>query len=487
MFERLFGDRRTDPALEGRVPPGQYVTEKFPVLHYGSVPRVDLATWDFKVYGEVDNPFRFTWAEFKALPRKQVTTDIHCVTRWSKLDTHWEGVAIQTILELAQVRPGATYVVGHAEQGYTANLPLAVLDDDDVLLADTFEGEPLEPDHGYPLRLIVPKRYFWKGPKWIRGLEFLTTTGSGFWERYGYNNDADPWQEAALRRVAGDSEVERRPDPLRLGGAQDEHRGGRVLDRDAHGLVERELVGVLRPVAVPATSSPISARAWSGPMIPSSTARASSTEPVGGGANAAARDSTTSTASRIVSPSTSPSPAVFQPTDVTWVPGRSQARRTTGAAAWVAQHTISATAQASSTEVTASTATRRPGGSAAGPSPANSSRTRAASASATSARRPTSRIRSTRRSRASARACAWAWAPVPTIATTCASSRARSLADSAAPAAVRDSVITRPSITAIGVPLAGSKAQISAWCVGRSRFSGNRLTSFVVRAPADGR
>ena len=105
MFERLFGDRRGDPALASRVPPGQYVTEKFPVLHYGSVPKVDLATWDFKVYGEVDSPLRFTWDEFKALPRKQVTTDIHCVTRWTKLDTHWEGVAIQTILELAQVRP----------------------------------------------------------------------------------------------------------------------------------------------------------------------------------------------------------------------------------------------------------------------------------------------------------------------------------------------------------------------------------------------
>jgi len=195
MFERLFGDRRGDPELAGRVPPGQYVTEKFPVLHYGSVPRVDLATWDLKVYGEVDNPLRFTWDEFKALPRKQVTTDIHCVTRWSKLDTHWEGVAIQTILELAQVRPTATHAVGHAEQGYTANLPLSVLDDDDVLLADTFEGQPLEPDHGYPMRLIVPKRYFWKGPKWLRGLEFLRHDMPGFWERYGYHNDADPWKE----------------------------------------------------------------------------------------------------------------------------------------------------------------------------------------------------------------------------------------------------------------------------------------------------
>ena len=162
MFERLFGSTAADPAIAERIPPGQYKTEKFPVLHYGSVPRIDLATWDFKVYGEVDNPFTLTWEQFKALPRKQVHTDIHCVTRWTKLDTTWDGVAIQTILEMAQVRPTATHVVSHAEQGYTANLPLSVLDDDDVLLADTFDGEPLEPEHGYPLRLLVPKKYFWK-------------------------------------------------------------------------------------------------------------------------------------------------------------------------------------------------------------------------------------------------------------------------------------------------------------------------------------
>jgi DMSO/TMAO reductase YedYZ molybdopterin-dependent catalytic subunit len=117
------------------------------------------------------------------------------VTRWSKLDTDWEGVAIQTILERAQVRPNATHVVEHAEQGYTANLPLSVLDDDDVILADTFGDEPLEAEHGYPLRLVVPKRYFWKSAKWIRGLEFLDHDQLGFWERYGYNNDADPWKE----------------------------------------------------------------------------------------------------------------------------------------------------------------------------------------------------------------------------------------------------------------------------------------------------
>jgi DMSO/TMAO reductase YedYZ molybdopterin-dependent catalytic subunit len=195
VFDRLFGDRKGDPALTDRIPPGQYLTEKFPVLHYGSVPRTDLSTWDLKVYGEVDSPLTLTWDQFRALPRKQVTTDIHCVTRWSKLDTHWEGVAIQTILELAQVRPTARFAIGHAEQGYTANVPLSVLDDDDVLLADTFEGEPLTPDHGYPLRLIVPKKYFWKGPKWLRGLELTTADRLGFWERYGYHNDADPWAE----------------------------------------------------------------------------------------------------------------------------------------------------------------------------------------------------------------------------------------------------------------------------------------------------
>ena len=144
MFERLFGNRTADPAVAERVPPGQYVTTKFPVLHYGSVPKTNLATWDFKVYGEVDSPFTLTWDQFKALPRKTVNTDIHCVTRWSKLDTTWEGVPIQTILEMAQLRPSASHVLAHCEQGYTANLPLEVLDDDDVLLADTFGGEPLE-------------------------------------------------------------------------------------------------------------------------------------------------------------------------------------------------------------------------------------------------------------------------------------------------------------------------------------------------------
>ena len=195
MSERLFGARGQDPATASRVPPGQYLTEKFPVLHYGSVPKADLATWDLRVHGLVGAPLTFTWEQFQALPRAGMTADIHCVTRWSKLDTSWQGVPIRTILEMAQVRPEATHVLVHCEQGYTTNLPLAVLDDADVLLADRYEGQPLEPEHGYPLRLVVPKRYFWKSAKWVRALEFMDHDVRGFWERYGYNNEADPWKE----------------------------------------------------------------------------------------------------------------------------------------------------------------------------------------------------------------------------------------------------------------------------------------------------
>jgi DMSO/TMAO reductase YedYZ molybdopterin-dependent catalytic subunit len=159
------------------------------------VPRADLATWDFKVWGEIENPFTVTWREFKQMPRKSVHCDVHCVTRWTRLDMDFSGVPIQHILERAQLKPAATFVLAHCEQGYTANLPLDVLDDEDVLLADEANGAPLEPEHGYPLRLVVPKRYFWKSAKWIRGLQFLSRDMLGFWERYGYNNNADPWKE----------------------------------------------------------------------------------------------------------------------------------------------------------------------------------------------------------------------------------------------------------------------------------------------------
>ena len=196
MFERLFGSKDSDPAIAERIPPGQYKTDKFPVLHYGSVPHTDLATWDFKVCGEVDSPFTLTWEQFKALPRKTVD-DGHplrdpLVEARHDLGGRPDPGRSSSWPASGRRRPTSS---SHAEQGYTANLPLSVLDDDDVLLADTFGGEPLELEHGYPLRLLVPKRYFWKSSKWIRGLEFLDHDQLGFWERYGYNNDADPWKE----------------------------------------------------------------------------------------------------------------------------------------------------------------------------------------------------------------------------------------------------------------------------------------------------
>ena len=184
-----------DDDQKRRIPPGQYHTEKWPVLHYGSVPPTDLATWDFRVWGAVEEPFTLDWAAFQALPRTAIHVDIHCVTRWSRLDATFEGVPFRHIVERARPTPDARFVIAHAEQGYTANLPRAVLDDDDVLLADAADGAPLTPDHGYPLRLVVPKRYFWKSTKWLRGLEFRVDDQLGFWERYGYHNDADPWKE----------------------------------------------------------------------------------------------------------------------------------------------------------------------------------------------------------------------------------------------------------------------------------------------------
>lgn len=178
-----------------RVPPGQFVTEKFPVLHYGPVPKVDLARWDFRLFGLVESPVRFTWEEFRALPATQITCDIHCVTRWSKLDTTWEGVKFKDLVSHVKIRPEATHVLAHCEYGFTANVALDVLMDDDVLLAWGYDGKPLEPEHGYPLRLLVPKRYFWKSAKWVRGLEFMAGDRPGFWEQNGYHMEGDYWKE----------------------------------------------------------------------------------------------------------------------------------------------------------------------------------------------------------------------------------------------------------------------------------------------------
>jgi DMSO/TMAO reductase YedYZ molybdopterin-dependent catalytic subunit len=191
---------------EGRLPPGQAITKKFPVLHYGPVPRFEAATWTFKVWGEVEEPVTLSWNDFEQLPRTQVTMDLHCVTAWSKLDTQWEGVSVKSLVDSGIIRllPTARFVLQHAEYGFTANLPIEVVLQDNFLLATHFNEQPLTPDHGYPLRGVVgaiPGRpdlktpYLWKGAKWLRGLEFLSEDKMGFWERAGYHNEADIWKE----------------------------------------------------------------------------------------------------------------------------------------------------------------------------------------------------------------------------------------------------------------------------------------------------
>ncbi len=190
--EQKLLEKGIDPS---RLPPGQYLTEKWPVLHAGSVPTTDLTTWDFQVFGEVENELRLTWEELLALPTKEIVVDIHCVTRWSRFDTSFRGVHWSTLAELVRPTPRARFVVAHAEQGFTSNLPLEALDAEDALVAYEADGEPLTPEHGWPLRLVVPSRYFWKSAKWLRGLELRATDQPGFWERYGYHNDADYWRE----------------------------------------------------------------------------------------------------------------------------------------------------------------------------------------------------------------------------------------------------------------------------------------------------
>jgi DMSO/TMAO reductase YedYZ molybdopterin-dependent catalytic subunit len=203
----MFDDKRRElekqAIQEKRLPPGQSLTVKFPVLHYGQVPRYNLRTWTFRSFGLVKEEKVWTWEEITKLPTKSITCDIHCVTRWSKLDTAWEGVPFKAFTELAGVKPEARFVVAHCEYGFTANVPLDALMDDEVLLAYKYDHQPLEPDHGFPLRLLVPKRYFWKSAKWLRGIEFTEQDHLGFWEQAGYHNDADPWKEERFARWGG--------------------------------------------------------------------------------------------------------------------------------------------------------------------------------------------------------------------------------------------------------------------------------------------
>jgi DMSO/TMAO reductase YedYZ molybdopterin-dependent catalytic subunit len=180
---------------EGRLPPGQSLTLKWPVPHEGSVPQFDPAHWDLRVFGQVRNPVKLSWEEFNRLPRITTTSDFHCVTRWSRFDNHWQGVGFQEIIKLAEPLTEAQYVLVQAEGGYTANVSLVDLDRDNVLLAMHHDGKPLEPEHGYPLRLVVPHLYGWKSVKWVRGFEFLDSDAPGFWEQNGYHMRGDPWKE----------------------------------------------------------------------------------------------------------------------------------------------------------------------------------------------------------------------------------------------------------------------------------------------------
>ena len=186
-----------DPEIAARIPPGQTLTapDKWPDLHFGPVPRTDLATWDLKVFGLVENELSLRYDEVRSLPIREQTSDIHCVTAWSRLADRWTGVPIQEILSRARPLPEARYVMAHCEYGYTTSVPLEVLDDDDVMLCWARNGEELTPEHGWPLRLLIPKKYFWKSAKWLRGLEFMPRNRLGFWEQRGYHDEADPWKE----------------------------------------------------------------------------------------------------------------------------------------------------------------------------------------------------------------------------------------------------------------------------------------------------
>ena len=181
--------------IQKRLPPNQRLAKRWPVLTYGKTPEVDLEKWRLRIFGEVVHPVVFTWKEIMELPQVAIQADMHCVTRWSKLDNVWRGVSVREILDRIEPGPEAQYVMVHAYGGYTTNLPLDVLDNDDVLLAHSHNGEPLTLEHGYPLRLVVPRRYAWKSAKWVNGFALMAEDRPGFWERNGYHNDGDPWQE----------------------------------------------------------------------------------------------------------------------------------------------------------------------------------------------------------------------------------------------------------------------------------------------------
>jgi DMSO/TMAO reductase YedYZ molybdopterin-dependent catalytic subunit len=199
LFSRGFRGRRREPDDEGRLPPGQYLTDGFPVLSAGPTPHTSLDMWTFSILAGEEEGKSWTWDEFRALPSETVTVDIHCVTRWSKLDTSWQGVSVDTLL--AEVGSDAPYVLAFCDGGYTTNLPLEDVTGGKAWVAFDYDGEPLEPEHGGPARLLVPHLYFWKSAKWVRGLELRDEDEPGFWETYGYHMYGDPWRE---QRYSGD-------------------------------------------------------------------------------------------------------------------------------------------------------------------------------------------------------------------------------------------------------------------------------------------
>ena len=206
MFGNLFGSRQRkrerNMDLYGvredgkpRLPPGQSLTQKWPVLHYGGIPRINIDHWQLRVWGLVEEEKTFSWQEMLAMPQTNMTNDIHCVTRWSKFNNEWDGIPIMEFMKQIKLKPEAEYVMLHAYGGYTTNLPLHEFLDERNMLAHSHSGEPLTVEHGWPLRLVVPELYFWKSPKWINGMEFLPRDRRGFWEQYGYHNHGDPWLE----------------------------------------------------------------------------------------------------------------------------------------------------------------------------------------------------------------------------------------------------------------------------------------------------
>ncbi|MGO9064190.1 MAG: sulfite oxidase-like oxidoreductase [Myxococcaceae bacterium] len=195
FVSRGFVGKRREPGLAGRVPPGQYVTTDFPVLSAGPTPKTPLDRWSFSIEGLVANPSRWSWEEFLKLPTETFVVDIHCVTKWSKLDTRWGGVSLDTLLERVHVEPNALFLTALCDGGYTTNIPVAEIMVGQAFVAHTYEGQPLTAEHGGPARLVVPRLYFWKSAKWVRGLRLTENDIPGFWESLGYNNHGDPWRE----------------------------------------------------------------------------------------------------------------------------------------------------------------------------------------------------------------------------------------------------------------------------------------------------